>query len=276
MRAVVLGMLWFLAPAAANAQSLEAISLPDGDRVSAPADSEAEASFVAMSMPMILDRVPAAERPGLPERIAAAYQRMHDRLGPQPSVWATSVQGRAESSSPPALIAAGDGDLAVVFLHGYGGNFTWPCALVAEAAAPVGATTICPSLDADAHWSGRDGLRVVRQAIALARSRGARRVVLAGLSNGGVGASRLARRLRRQVDGLVLLSGVARDARAPQPTLLVHGDHDRMVATGAARAFARRHHDATLTLLDGGHFALADHPDEVVGHIAAWLGAHRR
>jgi pimeloyl-ACP methyl ester carboxylesterase len=253
---------------AARAQSLVAVELPSGDAVEVDATSEDEASLVIASMPITLERVPREERPGLPERIEAAYARMHARMGPQPSVWMESLHG-----TPRALFADTETDRAVIFLHGSGGGFTWPCALVAEVAARTGASTLCPSLDANAAWNGAAGRAVVDDAIAMVRRRGATHVVLAGLSSGAVGASRLAAHLGDRIDGLVLLSGAARGARAAQPTLLIHGAHDHMLPVGGARAFARRSPHAELHVLEGDHFVLAARTDEVAALLEPFLRA---
>mgnify|MGYP001559030104 CR=1 FL=1 len=266
LRAAV-SALGLLVATPAFAQPLRVVSLPDGEPRAVDTDSAAEAAFVALSMPAMLARVPAEERAGLPERIAGAYARHHARSGPQPSIWAESVVGA------PLVLRAGPehAERAVIFLHGLGGSFTWPCGLVAEASARVGAMTFCPSLDADAHWARAPGRAVVRDTIALARRAGATRIVLAGLSSGGVGASRLAMRLGDGIEGLILLSGVDGALRASQRVLLVHGDRDRMVQAESARRFARRSTAADLRMLEGGHFVLAERSDAIVELIATWL-----
>ncbi|MEO1272150.1 MAG: hypothetical protein AAFX99_28985, partial [Myxococcota bacterium] len=41
---------------------------------------------------------------------------------------------------------------AVVFLHGYAGNFTLPCWQIAQAARLAGAVTVCPSVGLKGDW----------------------------------------------------------------------------------------------------------------------------
>ena len=103
----LLASLCLLLPDLAAAQRLEARELSTGARVEAPGTSAGEASFVVMSMPMTLERVPEAERPGLPERVARAYARMEAR-GPQSSVWAASIE-----RGGPALMTSGRGPMNV-------------------------------------------------------------------------------------------------------------------------------------------------------------------
>ncbi|WP_069161076.1 alpha/beta fold hydrolase [Nocardia altamirensis] len=49
------------------------------------------------------------------------------------------------------------------------------------------------------------------------------------------------------------------------PTLIVWGRHDGYMPEGAAHAYHRDHPDAELHILDGGHWLLETHLDEVVG-----------
>jgi pimeloyl-ACP methyl ester carboxylesterase len=56
------------------------------------------------------------------------------------------------------------------------------------------------------------------------------------------------------------------------PTLVVWGPHDGYMPEGAARAYLRDLPDAELHLLDGGHWLLETHLDEVVGLVRGFLG----
>lgn len=61
--------------------------------------------------------------------------------------------------------------------------------------------------------------------------------------------------------------------RAHQPpTLIVWGPHDGYMQEGAARAYLRDLPDAELHLLDGGHWLLETHLDEVVALAREFLG----
>lgn len=58
------------------------------------------------------------------------------------------------------------------------------------------------------------------------------------------------------------------------PTLIVHGEHDRLVPLAAARGAAERHPAVDLQVLDGiGHAPQLEDPDLVVEVVAGWLGA---
>ncbi len=56
------------------------------------------------------------------------------------------------------------------------------------------------------------------------------------------------------------------------PVLAVWGRHDEIFAAAGARAFLRDAPHARVELLDGGHFLLESHLDEVVAIIREWRG----
>jgi pimeloyl-ACP methyl ester carboxylesterase len=58
-----------------------------------------------------------------------------------------------------------------------------------------------------------------------------------------------------------------------QPTLLLHGEHDRLVPLAAADALASRRPDWTYVVLDDvGHTPQMETPDRFVGTVRDWLG----
>lgn len=149
-----------------------------------------------------------------------------------------------------------------VFLHGYGGNWTMPCWLVARAAAQRNMTTVCPTLDFDARWWEGEGPALVDQLMNELKHNGYKRFVLGGISNGSVGASALAPKYRANLDAVVLISGVASAGDPTKaPTLIFHGKDDGMAKLTHARQYAEKADDAKLVELDGGHFAVLDHLD---------------
>ncbi|WP_062990329.1 alpha/beta fold hydrolase [Nocardia anaemiae] len=58
------------------------------------------------------------------------------------------------------------------------------------------------------------------------------------------------------------------------PTLIVWGRHDGYMPPGAALAYHRDHPDAELHILDGGHWLLETHLDEVVPLIRNFLSGY--
>jgi pimeloyl-ACP methyl ester carboxylesterase len=181
---------------------------------------------------------------------------------------------------PPRTQGSAAPDSAVLFLHGYAGGFDLPCWQVASAVARSGAVTACPSTRWVGDWWSPEGEAIVRRTVDMLRARGVARIVLAGLSNGGYGASRIAPRMKGVFAGLVLVSGAAADAPpAGIPTLLLHGTHDTVTSFESSRRYAART-GATLVSLDAGHFAMlvrAEEANRALGDfVAARVGVVAR
>ncbi|MDP9316583.1 MAG: alpha/beta hydrolase [Chloroflexota bacterium] len=162
---------------------------------------------------------------------------------------------------------------AVVFLHGFTGNFTIQCWLVAQAAREVGAVTACPSVGWRGDWWSPHGQTTVQRMIEDLRQRGIERIYLAGLSNGAVGASRLAPHLGLDLAGLILISG-ADPAAAPSglPILILQGAQDERMPVALARQMAQQAGtQATYHELDSDHFVLAKRAAEARHALVTWL-----
>jgi hypothetical protein len=217
--------------------------------------------------------------PELPAAMRAAYDEMDREEGSLPSPFVATYLGLQAPKASDTIELMRDGDAAVVFLHGSAGNFTMSCWLFARAAARAGMSTACPSTSWVGDWWTHANERIVRDTIASLRARGKTRIFLAGLSNGGIGASRLAPRLAGEIDGLVLVSGAAPDAGAPGvPTLVVQGRVDGQVSTPMVRGYASRV-GAKYVELEAGHFALLVERERAGGAITDWLtraSANRR
>ena len=95
-----------------------------------------------------------------------AYDSMKAEYIAAPTLVPRSVRGELSSHREiDALVFASPepSDRVFVFLHGYGGNWTLPCWLVARAAAQRNMMTICPTLDFDARWWEGKGPALVDQ-----------------------------------------------------------------------------------------------------------------
>jgi pimeloyl-ACP methyl ester carboxylesterase len=224
-------------------------------------------------------RLPADERERLVPAMREAYglMRRDDVVTPSPVL--DTLLGRQGPAAFDTLVIEPRAEpkpevpmkFAVLFLHGYAGSFTLECWLVARAAREIGALTVCPATDFSGHWQGAAGERLVRASLDYLTGRGIKRVFLAGLSNGAVGASALASRFASSLEGLILISGApVGGGNAGLPTLLVHGTHDTVTPVAAARAFAERTH-ATFAGFDGGHFVLLTKRVEARQAIIDWL-----
>ena len=147
------------------------------------------------------------------------------------------------------------------------------CWLFARAATLHGVVTLCPSVSWRGDWWTDRGEATVRRAIDDLQQRGIERIYLAGLSNGALGASRLASRLHMPLAGLILISGADPDAAtASLPVLIIQGTQDERMPAALAQRFARAAGaNGSLRLLEGDHFLLAKRADEVEKMIADWI-----
>jgi predicted esterase len=161
----------------------------------------------------------------------------------------------------------------IIFLHGYGGNFTLQCWLVAQAGDRTGAMTVCPSTRPYGDWWSPQGAAILQATLRYLQQRGIERIYLAGLSNGGIGASRLAQRFQTDLAGLILISGADPQAVITDlPALVVQGRNDERIPVSLIdRYIAAAGPETTYLLLEGDHFVLLKRADPVQGAIADWL-----
>jgi pimeloyl-ACP methyl ester carboxylesterase len=124
---------------------------------------------------------------------------------------------------------------------------------------------------ASGHWWEPEGQRIVQTTLDWLAARGKKQVVLAGLSNGGVGTSVLARTFERRLVGAIALSGTKGAGPRKLPMLVLHGMEDSMTSPENARRFAKAHPRRTWASLPGGHFALLYERDTARDVIARWL-----
>jgi pimeloyl-ACP methyl ester carboxylesterase len=169
------------------------------------------------------------------------------------------------SGRPPAT--------GIIFLHGFGGNFTLQCWLIAGAGDSIDAITVCPSTGPVGAWWSTSGTAILQETISYLQQRGVERVYLAGLSNGAIGASRIANQLQQNLVGLILVSGA--DPAAPiaeLPVLLLHGkDDQRIPVTVMERYAAAAGSNATYRVFDGDHFLLLKEAGRVRETMIDWL-----
>jgi predicted esterase len=208
-------------------------------------------------------------------RLARVYDAMDAEIGVVPTPAVATYLGLERPTAFDTVVfrPATVPRFAVVFLHGYAGNYVVYCWVMSRAVTPLGGMTVCPSVGSDGSWWLPDGARTLETSIEVVRRQGVERIVLAGLSNGGLGASRLAPQLRASLAGLVLVSGCDPDApSAGIPTLVVQGRSDSMMPARNGRACARQT-GAQYVEIDSGHFMLIDHDEELVRAVRAWLKA---
>jgi len=222
-----------------------------------------------------LGLISPAENNGLVPALAETYSHMHEVTPLSPFLVTYLNQERPSAFDVVVAETAGDArpTRGIIFLHGFGGNFTLQCWLMAHAGERIGAMTVCPSTRATGDWWSPQGAEILRQTLTYLQQRGVERIYLAGLSNGGIGASRLAKRLESQLAGLILISGADPDAPISRlPVLLVQGKNDeRMPMWVAERYAAAARATSTYLLLEGDHFVLLRQADRVQAAIADWI-----
>jgi predicted esterase len=216
-----------------------------------------------------------AENSGLFSALAERYATVQDMTPLSPFLLTYANQQHPNAFDVVIAEPAGDTPptRAIIFLHGYGGNFTLQCWLVAHAGERSGALTVCPSIGPAGDWWNPPGEATLRQTLTYLQQRGIERVYLAGLSNGGVGASRLAQRFETDLAGLILISGADPDAPITQlPVLVVQGTADERIPKQMVERYAAAV-GATCTYvpLEGDHFVLLKHADQVQAAIADWI-----
>lgn len=244
----------------------ETMSMPEGGHGSARFASRlVDESEIAVAGTRVLVgsgmlRDDAAELPGAMSR---GYADMRKEEGDLPSPVLTTYLGMQGPDGFDALVVEppenASHDTAVIFLHGFAGNFDLPCWQIARAARVL---TACPSTRWVGDWWTSAGHATLERTIEVVRARGAKHIVLAGLSNGGYGASRLAPRFRGKIAGLILISGADPDApSAGVPTLVIHGISDNHADVSEGRGYAQKH-GARFVGLNAGHFAMLVRKDE--------------
>ena len=224
-------------------------------------------------------RIPASDAAEFIPSLESAFDRLAQEEGlvatPAISTW-LGLQSPESFDTVVITPEKPSPDTAVVMLHGYAGNFTVYCWQMARAARAISARTVCPSVGPAGDWWSADGARTLERTLVWLRSQGIRRVYLAGLSNGAVGAHVLGGRAMPagiELRGLVLISGAEARASAPRvPILLVQGTRDTMMPARIARNVATRlGRRGTWFEVDSGHFAFLDHHEACEQAIATWL-----
>jgi pimeloyl-ACP methyl ester carboxylesterase len=272
--------------ALADGHRMETLRLPGGGlRWVNRLVAERDGTLLAAHALMLSGGLPRADARAFIPALEAAFDRMDAAEGPFATPAVATYLGLQSPQSFDAVVIPPPGgatsEAAVIFLHGYAGNFAVYCWQLAQAAHAISALTVCPSVGPAGDWWSRKGERTLEATLDWLADRGIRRVYLAGLSNGGAGASVLVGRVshpRISLRGLLLISGAWSEAPTPTvPTLLVQGRDDSMMPTRSMRAIAARLGGlATYVEVDSGHFAFLDRHRECERAIARWLVRRER
>jgi pimeloyl-ACP methyl ester carboxylesterase len=163
-------------------------------------------------------------------------------------------------------------DAALVFLHGYAGNFYVYCWEIAQAAAAANLLTLCPSTGPSGTWWDERGDQTLKATLDYAHEIGMNRIYLGGLSNGAAGASVLSLKYQQRLAGLVLVSGTRAETPPPLPVLVLQGSADQMMPATYARAYAKRGGaNVKYREVNGSHFILLSQAQTVRPMIADFL-----
>lgn len=263
-------------PSNRGAPFLSAVVLPSGDSASRwqRLIRERDAAIIGSGMLYHSGLITAYEYDELIPSLATVYDELDqdDPLLVSPII-RTGLGLQEAERSDAFLHVEGDGTMWVVFLHGMFGNNVSGCWVIAQAAAQSGWSTMCPSTDITGRWDLADGPTIVHAAIENVRSRGAQRLVLAGFSNGGFGASRLAEQLCRELDGLILMSGV--DSSMPPtslPTLIVYGENEASFSANRLEDLTEALPNGELVVLENAdHMLLVKRCDDITPILTSFL-----
>src|SRR4051794_16250889 len=106
-----------------------------------------------------------AESNGLVPALVETYGQMHEVTPLSPFL--VTYLNQQHPSAFDVVIAEAAADMrpkrGIIFLHGYGGNFTLQCWLVAHAGERIGAITVCPSTEPSGNWWSPQGTAILQQ-----------------------------------------------------------------------------------------------------------------
>ncbi|AKJ04751.1 putative esterase [Archangium gephyra] len=262
-------------------RGLHTLRLPDeGGRLVNRLVDERDGTLLAAHALLLSGRLPRSDTRDFVPALESAFSRLREAEGLSATPAIATWLGLQSPEAFDAVVIPAEGhaapETAVVFLHGYTGNFAVYCWQMARAVRAISALTVCPSVGPMGDWWSGGGEETLERTFAWLARRGVRRVYLGGLSNGGVGASVLVGRAAHpglELRGLLLISGASTKVPPPRvPVLLVEGTHDSMMPARLMREVARRAGPlATYVELDSGHFAFLDRHEACEKAIASWL-----
>src|SRR5215207_498555 len=224
-----------------------------------------------------LGAISPSERKSLDIKFSQTFREMNTQGATPLSPFLATYLNQEHANEFDVVIAEPQSETpletGIIFLHGFGGNFTLQCWLIAEAGDHINALTVCPSTSPNGAWWNLQGQSILQETLTYLHQRGIERVYLAGLSNGAIGASRLADQLKDNLIGLILISGADPDATMTGlPVLVLHGKYDeRIPASLMERYVSAAGPDTTYHLFEGDHFLLLKQADRVREVIVDWL-----
>ena len=228
----------------------------------------------------------AAEHEGLTSALQSAYTDLRVAHGIVPSpVLPTYLGLQGPNAFDTVLIEPEPGrqaDTAVIFLHGFMGNVTAQCWVIAQAAGKIGAVTACPSTEWTGGWWHPEAEAILASTFQVLREHGVKSFYLGGFSNGGFGISRLVSTVSAAngLRGLFFINGIQGGAAIRDtglPVLIIQGAQDNRVRAAMVRQTAKDvGGQATYVELEGDHFMIIKQPRLVQDALTAWLQKQER
>lgn len=226
--------------------------------------------------------ITSAEKESLDSTFGQAYEEMYAYGATPLSPFVTTYFNQQQTNAFDVVIAEPKTETApktgILFLHGFGGNFTVQCWLLARPGFSINALTVCPSTSVSGAWWNAQGEAIFQETMRYLRQRGVERIYVAGLSNGAIGTSRLAKKYEHEIAGLILISGADPQATMTDlPVLLIHGKSDERIPLSIMEQYASSAgENATSYFVVGDHFLLLKQGDQVQEVIVNWLDQQER
>lgn len=239
---------------------------------------EQDASLVSTRVLPLIGWILPAERDGLLDAMYAGYAGMAKSQALVPSPFVRTYLNLQHPNTFDVVVIEPENNQSaqtgLIFLHGFTGNFTMPCWLIAQAVPDM--LTVCPSVGWKGDWWTADGEATLRSTIDYLHQHGVNHIYLSGLSNGGVGSSELAHKLTSDISGLILISGASPDAiDSGLPVLVLAGSNDERMPADMLHSYANHMGaNATFVELPADHFMLAKNAGQIRDVMTSWLRQH--
>ena len=250
---------------------------PSGPRLLNRILNEQDVVLFGAQVAPYLGAISPSEETSLDSKFSQTFNEMKIAGVTPLSPFLTTYLNQQHPTAFDALVAEPDSgtppESGIIFLHGFGGNFTLQCWLIAQAGYSIDAVTVCPSTSPDGAWWNSDGQTILKETITYLHQRGVKRIYLAGLSNGGIGATRLADPFKKDLVGLILISGADPTAKITEmPVLVLHGKSDERIPVSMMGQYASAAGmNAAYHLFEGDHFLLLKQADQVQKVMIEWL-----
>lgn len=245
---------------------------------------EGETAMSGLLLSSVLGLIHGEERDSLERLLGREYELLSTspRFDGLPN--ATLISGGGGHRPSLTWVPPGRTDgPCLVFLHGFGGQLTIYLQSLMSSGLAEESAIVAPFLDTRARWWHDTGEAIVSELIEsnLPNAVDRDRVYLVGLSNGAIGAARLAQnaRLSHRIAGVILISGSAQplgpDLDGLDILVITGADDPRFPLAGVesdVAALSSQGAQVELEILEGDHFILLSHKREVAQRIGRWIG----